>query len=70
MLLEEGTFTFGARSLSFLLPLSGLVNPFPLTYLVFHLMWKMKITKKVKFLVWQVLHGRVSWAGWLGRCLI
>lgn len=37
-----------------------LVTPSPFRRPIFSLPWKVKITKKVKFLVWQVLHGRIN----------
>lgn len=56
-LLGEGTFAYGAlipQSFLCLVNLSSLMNS------IFASMWRMRILKKVKFFVWQVLHERVN----------
>lgn len=75
VLLVEGTFTFDVLTLwrvflchSFFL---YLVHPLPSRELIFPLMWRIIISKKMKFFVWKALHGMVNTlTGCQGRCYI
>lgn len=62
-LLGKGDFAYGALALRRIFPVNPslwLVNPSPERDLIFASMWRMKIPKKVKFIVWQILHERVN----------